>query len=928
MAYVRRTISNYELQKSLMLDQVDAGNGMLFGTAEVRKIEPRKNALTLVIGIGGSGAAAVAEADRLVEQKFCPGYQNYVDFLVVDSDVYEIEKVRNNSNVRTLCISTPGARERMRCRSEFFRKFMPADYDIEKINDHGASADRMTGKVKLYDVSEDGITTNDVKFQNMITDLFREKWMEYRGLPVDIVILTGISGGTGSGIFVDLAARAKHACRVAEAGGAEIYGYIMLPDTAEQFACSEEKRQIFYQNGYAALKELESYMSIDFNTDRKEILESANSGANVTLDYINRLFDFPVLIDGDYREAVSMLAETVANMVGGAAGRGIYSCCKEADRQWVMGYHGMLQDGVLKQDACPEDSHRYCSIGYAYVRIPEKIVVPNMIGKLCRRMYTDTGVGAAFCSSGRKLTKLEFRDALDLLFSYKSDIMSDENELLRRIDDRLWELSELPQNLNVLTYADVAENQFGVWEKAFCVSEIVQRGREDIKRYLAGLYEGFMCRAESVMIKYGPRAMEYLYTGEGAECSIQQIMESVKDYLLDVALTPVKRLELLPKRSALGMILAEKVQRAVDAWKQAKEDTIRAEIRQKIAEVMYGRDGLWMREYQSKVERFIQDCIRFADVLESMTEHYELAGRWLDADDFSAFAQIQMEHNGVNLCSDQQTYEWIQNCVSKKVQSVNPVAFRQMLVGDFMGHSELWCSDEKGVARKRYDEVMSMACQTGINGGGNNGMGLSLRDYFDAALSDVPLEEERKKIDQIVERIMEKLLQKSRPSLRLKSGNSAVMDKTVILPEALIRGKYGYQISGRFKAYRGYSINCIISPAVDSIVCYQTSVANALSSLEGLSKWEAAYDRLPSNTKHSNCGEDTTKYKELSMTERDKLEHVVRQEKITSEDDLLGSTGLSWEHYPSVNLKAYQGQFTGFDEECDNCKSKLKGKIL
>ena len=49
--------------------------------------------------------------------------------------------------------------------------------------------------------------------------------------------------------------------------------------------------------------------------------------------------------------------------------------------------------------------------------------------------------------------------------------------------------------------------------------------RQDIKRYLTELYGGFMWRAENVMIKYGPRAMEYLYTGEGAECSIQQIME-------------------------------------------------------------------------------------------------------------------------------------------------------------------------------------------------------------------------------------------------------------------------------------------------------------------------------------------------------------------------------------------------------------------
>ena len=931
MAGVEKKVSIDDLRKILMLDQVDTGNGMLFGTATAGKAEPRTDTLTLVIGIGGSGAAAVAEAVKLADQRFLPEYRNFVDFLVVDSDVYEIEKMRNNSNVRTLCTSTSGQIKWMvEHRSEFFRKFMPIDYAMLKLNYPGASADRMTGKIKLYGMAKDGCTTNDARFQEMIEQLFHGKWSVCKHLPVDIVILTSISGGTGSGTFMDLAARAKQVCRMAGVAAVKVYGYIMLPDTTEHFADLGERRAVSYQNGYAALKELESYMSVGFNRERKEVIASAGPIENVTIDWTNMLFDYPVLVSGDYKKAVSMIAETVVASVGRnsmSLNECLYGNLALA-RQRALSQVRMCRNGVLKRDACPEDSHQYCGIGYAYADIPEKIVISNVVGKVCRRMYANTDGGVAFCSRERRLTKLEFRDALNILFSGGDNQIPDENVLLRRIDNRLWDLFVLPQNLNVLTYADVMGmgNQYWEWEAAFCASKIVQRGREDIKRYLTELYGGFMWRAENVMIKYGPRAMEYLYTGEGAECSIQRIMESVKYYLMDVALTPVKRLELLPKRSALGMILvlAEKDQRAVDSWQQAKEDTIRAEIRQKIAEVMCDRDGLWVREYQSKVERFIQDCIRFADVLESMTEHYELAGRWLDADDFSAFAQIQMEHNGVNLCSDQQTYEWIQNCVLKKVQSVNSVAFRRMLVGDFMEHSELWCSDEKGVARKRYDKVMSMACQTGINGCENNGMDLSLGDYFNAALSDVPLGEQRKKIDQVVERIMEKLLQKSRPSLRLKSGNSGVMDKTVIVPEALIRGAYGQQILRSIKEYwyREYkydpNIPTIISPAVDSIVCYQTSVANALSSLEDLPKWEAAYDRLPSNTKHLNCGEVATKYKELSMTERDELEHVVRQEKITPEDDLSGATGLSWEHYPSVNLLAYQGQFTGFDERLEN----------
>ena len=222
-----------------MLDQVDTGNGMLFGTATAGKAAPRTDTLTLVIGVGGSGAAAVAEAVKLADQRFLPVYQNYVDFLVIDSDAYEIEKMRNNSNVRTLCTSTSGQKYRMELkehkehRPEFFRKFMPIDYNILKINDYGASADRMTGKIKLYDVTEDKATTNDTRFQGMIEELFLGKWSVYKHFPVDIVILTSISGGTGSGTFMDLAARAKQVCRMAGVAEVEVYGYIMLPDTTE-----------------------------------------------------------------------------------------------------------------------------------------------------------------------------------------------------------------------------------------------------------------------------------------------------------------------------------------------------------------------------------------------------------------------------------------------------------------------------------------------------------------------------------------------------------------------------------------------------------------------------------------------------------------------------------------------------------------------
>lgn len=186
------------------------------------KQEPRKNALTLVIATGGSGVSAIKEAIKIADQKLLAEYQNYVEFLVVDSDTDEIEGAKNKNGVRTLYTSTDGAAHRMTLkygeerRPEFFRKFMPADYDIQKINGKGSSRDRITGKMKLYDVTEDGASTNDARFQDMIANLFRGKWSPYKKLPVDIMILTGISGGNGSGTFMDLAHGQKKSARERE----------------------------------------------------------------------------------------------------------------------------------------------------------------------------------------------------------------------------------------------------------------------------------------------------------------------------------------------------------------------------------------------------------------------------------------------------------------------------------------------------------------------------------------------------------------------------------------------------------------------------------------------------------------------------------------------------------------------------------------
>ena len=177
-----------ELQKILQIGQIDVGNETLFSKRD--KLQVSRDHLTLVISSGGSGAAAIREAVRTAKQKLVPDYSTYMKFIMIDSDGKEVTRTTNvigRSDIEILNISTPGAPERLRHenRGDFFKKFVPEQYDYSKLGPDGAGKDRMTGKIKFYDNAESG-NTNDVKFRNIIKSIFSEDWSDKNNLPVDI----------------------------------------------------------------------------------------------------------------------------------------------------------------------------------------------------------------------------------------------------------------------------------------------------------------------------------------------------------------------------------------------------------------------------------------------------------------------------------------------------------------------------------------------------------------------------------------------------------------------------------------------------------------------------------------------------------------------------------------------------------------------
>lgn len=925
--------SRAELQKMLQVGTVDVGNETLFGNAVLSA--PNDQKLTLVISTGGSGMAAIDTAMRIADQKLTVDYTNFVKFIIVDSDTGQVEE-RRKKGVNVLNISTRGAQDRFELsnRSSYFKNVMPEQYDIKLLNDEGAAKDRMTGLIKFFDQSQDGSTTNDAKFREMIADIFARDWAPYGGNSVDIMILSGLSGGNGSGTFINLAVAARQACPMGS--NVRVYGYLMLPDTARVFAESDDEKRLLYRNGFAALKELESYMSMGFNLESQTTFKMPDSTKNVTVSAGKAIFDYPVLISGDYGDAVEMIGETIVNSIADSQGsfdqRSFYSNLIPESQKYLA-VSEVSDQGILKPNTFPEDSHMYSGIGYAHASIPEKIVIPNIIGKVCRKLYVkNNSINTVFCTVTQHLSEHDFEQQIRNLLGVATEKPLDKNALWDILYEELKNAVVIEENEYDVTRADLIKGDVRDYIDGLKKEKVRQETTDKMIAILRKHYEAFETEAVLIMKEFGPRAMEYLYNGEGdanaagihadfSDICLKTMMATVTEKFIKLASTPGKYPGTIEHGGFLHTVIQSITKEEVDSWKGEVYNAVFDDVLSGVAAKMNGESGSWKREFTDSVENFVSNCIRFADIIEMMMDYYTGEGKSLDAVDFAEFARTTGERNGVNLCSNGQMYNWVKSQVNKKVNGVSVQNIKEELIDDFMAHSEEWISEEKGKARKRFDEVMSKCCKLGKNADVTDGLGLSITDYFDEVLKGAtdPVQQQTI-INNEVRDIMSKLKQRSKPSIKVRPDSKYTVNKTILIPQSLMLGQYSAMIKSAFNSclnVQGAGIGNIGESTIeDAIICYQTSVGHAMAALQDLSDWESAYENNPSISMHTCNGQYRNDYSEEY------------EKGTTPEERILFGTGLSWLHYPSVNVAAYEDKENVFGISGNTIESKYRKDVF
>ena len=225
---------------------------------------------TIIIGLGGTGVDALKVVKKKVYEQLIPDnpndeipeYKN-IGFLAIDTDYIDTERNGNGfhylKNDECLDIRVPNLNAKMKADIERKQaEFAWLQSELNLFGGPGAGTVRQVGRYCLFK-NIDKIMAKILELKSIVTT-------DSKVSKVNVHILAGISGGTGSGIFIDMC----YIIRDLLGGDTTLFGYFFMPDVNLNKAGIAGNPLIMNRiksNGYAALKELNYTMSLNQSGD-------------------------------------------------------------------------------------------------------------------------------------------------------------------------------------------------------------------------------------------------------------------------------------------------------------------------------------------------------------------------------------------------------------------------------------------------------------------------------------------------------------------------------------------------------------------------------------------------------------------------------------------------------------------------------------
>lgn len=335
-------------------DKLDARRGCSIPLNSGRVPAQQGNG-TLVIGVGGTGCRALLETKRLIDKTCC--LSSYAKdsptenaaFLCLDTDAHDLKQYTEDEEVRLapwecICMEDPHLHMALGPAGspqlpDFIREWL--DPDILNVIHPGAVGSggvRQCGRLLLFR-----------RIERVCGAIHQAVCrLAAGGITgcLNICIMTGVGGGTGSGAFLDLAFIARELAERILPGQVNVYGYIFMPDVNLGRPLPEQAGHMIRSNGFAALRELDHLMGMSVDGGR---FTQRYSGTLV-IDTNRPPFDHAHLISAE-------------NLAGATSWEAAYRHCLQTAAQSVLAF--VVQEQITYGVAIPAMQRQYEALGRA-----------------------------------------------------------------------------------------------------------------------------------------------------------------------------------------------------------------------------------------------------------------------------------------------------------------------------------------------------------------------------------------------------------------------------------------------------------------------------------------------------------------------------------------------------------------------------------
>ncbi len=385
-------------KENISLMSVDLGGSM--SSAQIR-VEAKGNPV-LIIGLGGTGMDALLYTKQLINKRFklpddapnkALAIPNNIRILGIDSDSTYFKKKtdKKDGEMRFAVgeyVSISASVERFLANEHLIPPYVREWLDDPKRiytkvkggGDDGANGIRQSGRILLFNSINAVVKAITTNVQKLLTGMMPNQRLQ-------VFILSGISGGTGSGTFIDIPYIVREIINRQGKSNFDIMGFLFTPDVNLSRVDDPNIQRYIKRNGFAALQELEYLM--DMHSHMFDPFKQKYSDTFETIS-TERPYDTCLFVsasgkDGfvlknpaeQYKFSLSIAAEGICNFISSSDSQGDFSI--DSFRVNL----GQALAGIIPQYPM---LNVYSSVGASAAILPKSEVLEYLSGKVFAHM--------------------------------------------------------------------------------------------------------------------------------------------------------------------------------------------------------------------------------------------------------------------------------------------------------------------------------------------------------------------------------------------------------------------------------------------------------------------------------------------------------------------------------------------------------------